>query len=116
MQLSPAKPKLSRDQAKALLEKHGSPLYVYDLSDISERAHTLANLNLPFGLTVRYAVKANPHPEIISQMAHDGIHFDASSSYEAAELIAQGIAGSKISLSSQQPAHNLEELLIAGVK
>lgn len=116
MQLSPVKPKLSRDESKALLEKHGSPLYVYDLADIKDRANALVNLNLPFGLTVRYAIKANRHPKIISLMEAQGVHFDASSSYEAQELITQGIPGTKISLSSQQPAHNLDELLAAGVK
>ena len=58
-----------------LLKKHGSPLYVYDLAGITERARTLTGLNMPFGLTVRYAVKANPHPRIISLMAGEGISF-----------------------------------------
>jgi diaminopimelate decarboxylase len=116
MQLSPVKPTLSREEAKTLLEKHGSPLYIYDLSDIEERAKALVNLNLPFGLTVRYATKANPHPQIVSLMDAQGVQFDASSSYEAQELLNHGISGSKISLSSQQPAHNLQELLSAGVK
>jgi len=72
-------------------------------------------LSAPFGLTVRYAVKANPHPEIIQTMDKAGVHFDASSSYEAEELLGQGIAGNKISLSSQQSPHNLQALLDAGV-
>jgi len=44
-----------------------------------------------------------------------GISFDASSSYEATELLEQGIAGAHISLSSQQSPHNLPELLAANV-
>ncbi len=73
-------------------------------------------LQLPFGYTPRYAVKANNHPEIIRMFNKQSLHFDASSSYEAAELLEQGVSGGKISLSSQQPAHNLTELLAAGVQ
>ena len=92
-----------------------TPRYEYSRSAIQQRIDLLNSLTAPFGLTVRYAVKANPHPEIIKTMHASGIHFDASSSYEAAELIAQGIPGSHISLSSQQSAHNLDDLLKAGV-
>lgn len=72
-------------------------------------------LHAPYGLTVRYAMKANPHSQIVKMFAEAGLHFDASSSYEVAQLLEQGIAGERISLSSQQPAHNLAELLEAGV-
>lgn len=99
-----------------LTEKHGTPLFVYDRRGLTERAGQLIALDLPFGLTPRYAVKANNHPEIIKLFDEAGLSFDASSSYEAAELIEQGISPEKISLSSQQPAHNLPELLAAGVK
>jgi len=98
-----------------LAGEHGSPLFVYDKKYLQDRAAQLLALRLPFGLTPRYAVKANNHPEIIALLNEAGLSFDASSSYEAAELLAQGIAGTKISLSSQQPAHNLAELLEAGV-
>ena len=70
----------------------------------------------PFGLTVRYAAKANSHPEIIRLFDELGLQFDASSSYEATLLLKQGVSGPTISLSSQQPAHNLDELLQAGVR
>jgi diaminopimelate decarboxylase len=106
---------ISKDQALSLVSQHGSPLFVYDTEQLRERARQLMELNLPYGHTVRYAVKANPHPEIIKLFDASGLHFDASSSYEAVELLQQGIPGAKISLSSQQPAHNLPELLDAGV-
>ena len=91
------------------------PRYEYSRSKINDRIKYLNNLSSPYGLTVRYAIKANPHPEIIKMMNEQGIHFDASSSYEATELLEQGIEGNKISLSSQQSPHNLEELLKQGV-
>ena len=92
-----------------------TPRYEYSRKSIQERIDQLMNLKAPFGLVVRYAVKSNPHPEIIKMMDEAGIHFDASSSYEALELLEQGISGEKISLSSQQTPHNLEELLDKGV-
>jgi diaminopimelate decarboxylase len=107
---------LSTSEAHDLASRYGTPVYVYAKERLRERAATLSGLSLPFGCTVRYAVKANPHPEIINLFAEEGLHFDVSSSYEAALLVEQGIAGDKISLSSQQPAHNLPELLKAGVR
>jgi len=107
---------LSTAVAHDLAAQYGTPLYVYDTAGIRGRVKELACLQLPYGLTIRYAVKANPHPEIVKMFAEEGLHFDASSSYEAAELLRQGIAGEQISLSSQQPAHNLPELLRAGVQ
>ena len=101
---------------QTLAQAHGTPLLVYDRQYLLERSRQLLALDLPYGLTPRYAVKANNHPEIIRLFNGAGLSFDVSSSYEAAELIAQGIAPEKISLSSQQPAHNLPELLGAGVK
>jgi diaminopimelate decarboxylase len=64
---------------------------------------------------VRYAVKANPHLEILKMMDEGGVHFDASSSFEAGVLLGAGVAGPRVSLSSQQSPHNLAELLDAGV-
>jgi diaminopimelate decarboxylase len=106
---------LSVTRARELAAQHGTPLFVYSREWLLARAGELLSLELPFGHVVRYAVKANPHPEIIRLFDGAGLEFDASSSYEASELLAQGIAGVKISLSSQQSAHNLPELLAAGV-
>ena len=92
-----------------------TPRYEYSRSVLQNTIDTLRGLSAPYGLVVRYAVKANPHPEIVQMIRAGGIHFDASSSYEAAELLVCGVAGSNISLSSQQSPHNLEELLDAGV-
>jgi diaminopimelate decarboxylase len=92
-----------------------TPRYEYSKTKIRERVSYLMGLSTPFGLTVRYALKANPHPEILQMMHETGIHFDTSSSYEASELLALGIPGNHISLSSQQSPHNLPELLESGV-
>lgn len=100
------------DIAKA----HGTPLYVYELAGLAKRAEELKNLKLPFGFTPRYAAKANMNPEVIKLFNKSGLSFDASSGYEAAELMDLGVSGDAISLSSQEPAHNLEELINHGVQ
>ncbi len=107
---------LSQAQAQDLAREHGTPFFAYSDKLLHERASLLMNLSAPFGLTVRYAVKANPHTEIIKLFAAEGLHFDASSSYEAMMLMENGIGGDKISLSGQQPAHNLGHLLEKGVR
>lgn len=93
-----------------------TPLFVYSRKFLTTRAEQLLRADLPYGFTPRFAVKANNLPEIISIFNDAGLHFDTSSSYEAQELLDSGISGNKISLSSQQPAHNLAELIEAGVQ
>lgn len=96
--------------------KNPTPRYEYSRSVISEKVTEITSLSAPFGYLPRYALKANPHPVIISMFHEAGIHFDASSSYEASYLLEQNIPGNHIALSSQQSPHNLEELLQAGVR
>ena len=101
------------DQLPKVLD---TPSFVYSRRMLRERARQALVCQTPFGLTVRYAAKANSHPEIIRLFDELGLQFDASSSYEATLLLKQGVSGPRISLSSQQPAHNLDELLRAGVR
>lgn len=92
-----------------------TPRYEYSRAQMQERITSLKGLTAPYGLTVRYAVKANGYPEIITLMQDGGMHFDASSSYEATALLAHGVPGSLISLSSQQSPHDINTLLTEGV-
>lgn len=107
--------KLPDEKLREISRLHGTPLYVYSLASLRHRADILAHINMPYGLIARYAAKANMNPEIIKLFLQKGLHFDASSSYEAAELVRMGVEPHKISLSSQQPAHNLDELLEQGM-
>ena len=107
---------LSHNTLRTLASEHGTPLFIYGREYLADRAQQLIELRLPYGLTIRYAMKANNNPEIITLFDKVGLSFDASSSYEVVELIEQGIDPAKISLSSQQPAHNLSEIVASGVK
>lgn len=104
------------NQLQELAEQHGTPLFVYSKDALHGRAEQLARLELPYGFTPRYAAKANMHPDIIKTFDEYGLAFDASSSYEANKLMEMGVKGEAISLSSQQPAHNLDDLLENGVR
>jgi diaminopimelate decarboxylase len=107
--------KLPKEKLIELAGQHGTPLYVNSLASLQAQADILLGLQMPFGYTARYACKANMNLDIIKLFLEKGLHFDASSSYEAVALMGMGVEAKKISLSSQQPAHNLEELLEAGV-
>ncbi|HET6622391.1 MAG TPA: hypothetical protein VFG56_00455 [Candidatus Saccharimonadales bacterium] len=104
---------LSDKQLETLARENGTPLFVYDQAYLQDRADLLVGLEakLPFGFTPRFAAKANMYPGIIELFDEAGLGFDAGSSHEAMELIQLGVDGQKISLSSQQPADNLAELL-----
>lgn len=107
---------MQTDAILKICHEQGTPLYVYSLDSLKARASALLSLELPFGFTPRYAAKANMNPEVIRIFNAKGLSFDASSSYEAMELIELGVKGHKISLSSQQPPHNLDELLEQNVQ
>lgn len=106
---------LSTDQAKELVARHGTPLYVYSKAKLQAQAQAMLGVAAPHGLTIRYAMKANPHPEILRVLREQGVKIDASSGYEAATAIAAGYAADDILLTSQQLAHNLQELVEQGV-
>lgn len=100
----------------SLASEHGTPVFIYGHDYLAARAKQLVDLELPYGLTPRYAIKANNHPKIIALFNELGLSFDASSSYEVVELIEQGIDPTKISLSSQQPPHNMSQIISLKVK
>ncbi len=103
-------------QLRDVAASRGTPCFVYSRDMLVDRAKKLLSLEMPFGCIPRYAMKANNHPDVIQIFHQAGLHFDASSSYEAQELLDLGIRGEKISLSSQQPAHNLPQLVAEGVR
>ncbi len=106
---------LNEDQVRDVAATQGTPAYVYDEAGL--RAHAADCLAFPnaFGLTVRYAMKANPHRRILRIFHEMGLHIDASSGHEARRAMAAGIPAQHISLSSQELPADLGELMDAGV-
>jgi len=95
---------------KQLTSKWPTPVYVYDESTIIKRAKEALNFPAPYGLTVRFAMKANPNPDILKILDRQGILFDASSGFEASLAIDAGIDPKKIMITTQEFPNNLKYL------
>ena len=106
---------LTAGQATFVAQTYGSPVHVYSKTVLEMRARQALAFSAPFGLTVRYAMKANPHPSIISLFDTFGIHIDASSGFEAVSAMRAGVAPSRIMITSQQIPDDLVALVKRGV-
>src|SRR5687768_17525331 len=63
--------------------------------EILRRSYSRVCAALP-GTGCYYAVKANPHPEVLSTLAELGSGFEVSSLDELTPLVGLGVAGSRI--------------------
>ena len=91
----------------SLVEKYGTPLYIYDNNIIKKRCQVLREA-LPENLKIYFAVKANPNLEIIRLMSelYDG--FDVASAGEAEQVIKAGVSPERISFAG--PGKTVAEL------
>lgn len=106
---------VNADIAHKIISKYGTPVYAYNEAILKRQAEKMLGFQAPFGLTVRYAMKANPLSAILRLFSQMRIHIDASSGYEAERAIAAGIPASHIMLTSQQLPENLGTLVEQGV-
>lgn len=106
---------LTPETARAIAGAHGTPVYVY--SEASLRAQAAAALAFPnaYGLTVRFAMKACPNAAVLRLFASMGLHFDASSGFEALRAMKAGVPAASISLSTQELPEFFPDLVKAGV-
>ncbi|MFA6088449.1 MAG: diaminopimelate decarboxylase [Candidatus Woesearchaeota archaeon] len=96
-----------------------TPFYLYFEDSLEKNMKELMQYPAPFGLTVRYAMKANSNAAILKIFDKLGAHIDASSVGEVYRAI-QGpaeINPNKIRLTSQEVpnAHDLKYLVGSGV-
>jgi len=101
--------------ARHLAEAHGTPIYVYDERRLKAQARAALAFPVPYGLTVRYAMKAAPTRALLRLFDSLGLHFDASSGFEVERLLRSGIGGKKISLSTQELSGSLKEWIEEGL-
>ena len=93
---------LNKDLCFAAADEFGAPVYIYSREVIESYCKDVLNFPNAFGLTARYAIKANPLRVFLKIADSLGVHFDASSEYEVARCLAAGIAPEKIQLTAQQ--------------
>lgn len=107
---------LTRGEALDLAAAFGTPTFVYDETLLRQQAAEALAFPNPFGLTTRYALKANPTASILELFDSGGLHFDASSGFEAWRALRAHVAPEKISLSAQELPCDLEDLVERGVR
>jgi len=108
-------PALTPAQAREARERFGTPCYVYDRETLEAAARRALAFPAPFGLTLRYAMKANPSRGILTVFRDLGLHVDASSDHEVERALRAGFSPGAIQLTSQMPSPRLAEHLERGV-
>ena len=93
---------LTKKHIEQILKISKFPVYIYSYKKLTDNIKKLLDFPNAYGLTVRYALKANSHRAFISTVHKYGIHFDASSEYEVIKCLRYGIPAKNIQLTSQQ--------------
>lgn len=106
---------LSDDAVRRAVSAHGTPLYIYDEASLVAQAEAALSFPAPFGLSVRYAMKACPSRGVLNTLHGAGLVIDASSGYEAERAIRAGIPPQDIQITAQQIPDDLPGLLSQGV-
>jgi len=101
-------------EAEIVRERFGTPCYVYDQAALEAAARTALAFPAAYGLTLRYAMKANPNAAILGLFRDLGLHVDASSEFEVERALRAGFPAERIQLTSQMPPRRLAELVSRG--
>ncbi|MFL5712988.1 MAG: diaminopimelate decarboxylase [Chloroflexota bacterium] len=117
--------RIAGEDAEALAREHGTPLFVYDRARFAENARALQGAlrrtGLPYRL--RFALKANPLPEVLEVFrrlgepgTRDSVGIDACSPGEVERALACGWLASEISYTGTNVSErDLDVLLAHGV-
>jgi diaminopimelate decarboxylase len=106
---------LSVQLAAQVRDRFATPCYVYVRGALEAAARRALAFPAPFGLTVRYAMKANPSRGVLELFRGLGLHVDASSDHEVERALRAGFPAGWIQLTSQMPSRRLGEHLARGV-
>ena len=104
------------DACRALAETHGTPCFAYSHGVAAARFLALRRA-LPTRVRLAYAVKANPHPELLACFAGLGASFDCASTGELARVAALGpLPGRVFFAGPGKREAELRQALAAGVR
>ncbi|MBL0211015.1 MAG: alanine racemase [Holophagaceae bacterium] len=98
------------DACSALAEAHGTPLFAYHGPTAGAQFKRL-RAALPENVRLAYAVKANPHPELLQQFAALGASFDCASIGELRRVKELSLPPGRIFFAG--PGKRREELELA---
>jgi diaminopimelate decarboxylase len=96
-------------------KKFGTPIYIYSEKVLEENAQKALSFPNPFGLSVRYAMKACPNANVLRLFHNLGLHFDASSGYEVLRAEAAEIPSKDICLTAQELPTDFSTIISRGV-
>lgn len=85
---------IDKNDVEKLAAEYGSPLLVLSLEQIKKN-YELLKKYMP-RVAVHYAIKANPHPEILRVMKEMGSCFDVASDGEIRTLYDMGVEGERL--------------------
>ena len=114
--------RIAGEDAEALAREHGTPLFVYDRARFAENARALqgalGRTGLPFRL--RFALKANPLPEVLEVFrglgapgTPDSVGIDACSPGEVERALACGWQPDEISFTGTNVSERDLDVLLA---
>lgn len=106
---------VTEEAAWAVHERFGTPAFLYAKHLLLEQARSALAFPSPFGLTVRYAMKACPTGAVLRTLSDAGLRVDASSGFEAWRAIRAGVPPDHIQITTQQLPGDLQDLLEQGV-
>ena len=81
--------------ASSLVEKYGSPLFVYDKAIIARKINEINSI-LPERFRLFYSIKANPNAAILKCFINEGCGLEVASSGELFQALAAGSSPDKI--------------------
>lgn len=85
---------IDKNDVEKLAAEYGSPLLVLSLEQVRKN-YELLKKHMP-RVAVHYAIKANPHPEILRVMKEMGSCFDVASDGEIRTLHDMGVEGERL--------------------
>lgn len=86
--------RLDKNTAQVLAEQHGTPLLVLSLEQI-EKNYRFLREHLP-QVTLYYAVKSNPQPQLVNRLAELGACFDVASDGEMQQMQELGVSPQRL--------------------
>ncbi|HIG70109.1 MAG: diaminopimelate decarboxylase [Myxococcales bacterium] len=106
---------LNEAQIVTIRERFGTPVYVYDQGELEAAADQVLAFPAPCKLVGRFAMKSLPTAAVLRLFDARGLHFDASSGFEAERALLAGIEPSHIQITAQELPQDMKGLVQRGV-